>query len=177
MTTDNCIPIEASTRVAALLDDYPELEDVLIGLAPPFVKLKNPFLRRSVAKVASLRHAAAVAGIPAGELVNTLREAVGQKPIEVDNVDGRASYFSERPDWFDAAQIVASIDESETRFERSMPIVELFDRANGMGPSEILELVTGHLPAPGIDLMKKRGFLAWSTEEQSGLVRTYFRKL
>ena len=35
---------------------YPELEEVLIGLAPPFKKLKNPLLRKSVAKIATIKH-------------------------------------------------------------------------------------------------------------------------
>ena len=55
--------IDETTKVAALLDAYPELEGVLIGIAPPFKKLRNPVLRRSVAKVASLRQAAAVTRI------------------------------------------------------------------------------------------------------------------
>jgi hypothetical protein len=53
MSADD-LSIEPSTKVAALLDRYPELEDVLIEMALPFKKLRNPILRRSVAKVASL---------------------------------------------------------------------------------------------------------------------------
>jgi hypothetical protein len=48
------LPIEPTTKVAALLKHYPELEDVLIETAPPFKKLRNPLLRMSVAKFASL---------------------------------------------------------------------------------------------------------------------------
>jgi hypothetical protein len=44
-------PILPTTKVGALLDRYPELEDILIGLAPPFKKLKNPLLRKGVAKI------------------------------------------------------------------------------------------------------------------------------
>ncbi|MEO2194672.1 MAG: DUF1858 domain-containing protein [bacterium] len=43
------LEITPSTKVAELLAAYPELEAVLIGMAPPFKKLKNPVLRRSVA--------------------------------------------------------------------------------------------------------------------------------
>ena len=52
--------ITSTTKVADLLKSYPELEDVLIAMAPPFKKLKNPVLRRSVAKLATLQQAAAV---------------------------------------------------------------------------------------------------------------------
>ena len=74
-------PIEPSTKVAALLDRFPELEDVLIEMAPPFKKLRNPILRRSVAKIASLRHAAAAGRLPVDELVNRLRAQVGQEAV------------------------------------------------------------------------------------------------
>ena len=52
--------ITAGTKVAALLSAHPELEDLLISMSPAFIKLRNPVLRRSVARVATLRQAAAV---------------------------------------------------------------------------------------------------------------------
>jgi hypothetical protein len=81
-------PILPSTKVGALLDRYPELEDILIGLAPPFKKLKNPFLRRGVARVASLKHAAAVGGMPVNDLVNKLRAVVGQEAVASEDGAG-----------------------------------------------------------------------------------------
>jgi hypothetical protein len=74
----NSVEITPSLTVHALLAAYPELEDVLIGLAPPFKKLKNPFLRKSVAKVATIKHIASVGGVPLDELIARIREAVGQ---------------------------------------------------------------------------------------------------
>ncbi len=44
----NKLEITPAVTVHTLLETYPELEEVLIGLAPPFKKLRNPFLRRSV---------------------------------------------------------------------------------------------------------------------------------
>src|ERR1700693_259222 len=93
------IPILPATKVAALLDRYPELEDVLIALAPPFKKLKNPFLRKGVAKVASLRQAAVVGGMPVSELVNKLRAAIGQQPTTSQDT-GVIAYFVPQPEWF-----------------------------------------------------------------------------
>ncbi len=39
---------------------------------------------------------------------------------------------------------------------------------------EIVELITTHLPVPGIDIMKKTGFLAWSEQEGPKLIGPYF---
>ena len=174
--SENEFPIESSSRVAAVLDCYPELEDVLIGMAPPFKKLKNPFLRKSVAKVATLRQAAAVGGIPVDELVNRLRSVVGQTPIGLEDTGGAATYFLSRPNWFDTSKVVASIDERKDGDEDKMPIITVLQRANRLQPEEILELITTFLPAPGIDIMKAKGFLFWSIQENPELVRTYFSK-
>ena len=80
--SDGLLHIQPSTKVAALLDAYPELEDVLIKMAPPFKKLKNPVLRKSVAKVATLQQAAIVGRIDVTSMIDHLRRAVGQAPIE-----------------------------------------------------------------------------------------------
>jgi len=74
------LAITPATRVAELLEAYPDLEELLIQQAPAFKALKNPILRRTVAKVATLEKAAQVAGIPARQLVSALRQAVGQAP-------------------------------------------------------------------------------------------------
>ncbi len=173
--TDDDFPIEPSTKVAALLDHYPELEEFLIEIAPPFKKLTNPLLRKSVAKVASLQQAAAVGRMPVAELVNRLRAEVGQEAIAWEDAGETASYFTSRPDWFDRAKVVASIDESETD-EDKMTLIVVNEKAGRLQESEIVELVTTFLPAPGIDVMKKRGFLVWSVQEEPDLIRTFFSK-
>lgn len=172
-------PILPTTKVAALLDRYPELEDVLIGLAPPFRKLKNPLLRKGVARVASLKHAAAVGGIPVADLVNKLRAAAGQEAIAADIVSddagSPADYFSEQPGWFAADRIVASIDERAAD-PNQMPIVDVLQKAAHLQAGEILELVTSFLPAPGIEIMKGKGLRVWSVQEGPELIRTYVSK-
>ena len=174
---ENDFPIESSTKVSELLDRYPQLEELLIELAPPFAKLRNPLLRKSVAKVASLGQAAAVAGVPTSVIVNILREATGQELLEETGEDIEAgSYFSERPEWFDSEKVAASIDEIGDRHEDTMPLVRLNEKVNQIRSSEIVELITTYLPAPGIDIMKNRGFQVWCTQERPQMIRTYFRK-
>jgi hypothetical protein len=172
---DRDLTIEPSTKVGPLLERYPQLQDVLIEMAPPFKKLTNPVLRKSIGKVASLQQAAAAASMPVDELVNRLRAEVGQEPI-VSTEESDADYFTDRPDWFDRARIVASIDEREATEPDKMAVTIVTQKAAPMRPTEILELITTFLPAPGIDLMKKKGFLVWSTREDPDLVRTYFSK-
>src|SRR5689334_23166994 len=105
------LTILPETRIGDLIERYPQVEDVLIAMAPAFRKLKNPILRRSVGKVASLRQAAAVAGMPVADVVNRLRAEVGQAAWTSEVAGGDAGYFGARPEWFDASKIAVRIDE------------------------------------------------------------------
>jgi Domain of unknown function (DUF1858) len=81
------VPITPAMKVAELLDSWPELERVLIAQAPAFRRLRNPVLRRTVARVATLEQAAGVGGVPVRELVAALRRAAGMD----DTTSGDAS--------------------------------------------------------------------------------------
>jgi uncharacterized protein DUF1858 len=168
-------PILPSTKVGALLDRYPELEEILIGLAPVFKKLRNPLLRKGVAKVASLKQAAAVGGVPVNDLVNKLRAAVGQEAIASEDARESISYFSSEPEWFAASKIVISIDERAAD-PNKMPIVSILQKAVHLQAGEMLELVTTFLPAPGIEIMKRKGLRVWSVQQGPELIRTYVSK-
>jgi hypothetical protein len=52
MNRSNLI-ITPQTKVGELLDAYPELESILFELSPAFAKLKNPILRKTVARIAT----------------------------------------------------------------------------------------------------------------------------
>ncbi|MHC4994052.1 MAG: DUF1858 domain-containing protein [Planctomycetota bacterium] len=166
--------ITPQLTVHALLEAYPQLEDVLIGMAPPFKKLKNPLLRRSVAKVATLKHASAAGGVPLDELIGKLRETVGLAPLDVALDD--ENYFTEQPDWFDVSRVAASIEEAKLENPDQMTLVPLVRAAKPLEAGQIVELVTTFIPAPGIDLMRQKGYGVWSKREDGGVIKTYFLK-
>jgi len=40
----------------------------------------------------------------------------------------------------------------------------------------VIELTTTFLPAPGIDVARKRGFRTWTVQEQDELFKSYFTR-
>ncbi|WP_297095775.1 DUF1858 domain-containing protein [uncultured Draconibacterium sp.] len=54
--------ITPKTKIFDLLEAYPQLEDVLIRAAPPFKKLRNPVLRKTITKITTLSQAATIGG-------------------------------------------------------------------------------------------------------------------
>ncbi len=166
-------PITSDMRVAVLLREYPETEELLIGLAPAFEKLRNPVLRRSVARVATLAQAAAVGRMSAETLVNTLRAAVGQEPLESGPYDS-STYFEAQPEWFDQKAVTIVLRDEELD-PAVMPINPLLRAAKELSGGEIAELVTAYLPAPGIDILRAKGYRTWTVDDGDA-IKTYVSK-
>ena len=168
------LEITPSVTVHALLEAYPDLEEVLIGIAPPFKKLKNPFLRKTVAKVATIKHISSVGGVDLDELIARLRAAVGQ-PMSMDSYEDQ-DYFGEQPDWFAPEKIALSIDEDKVLDKDQMTLVLILKEAANVNAGDIIELCTSFLPAPGIDILKSKGYSVWSHKENENLIKSYFLK-
>ena len=173
MTRDN-IEITPSTKVNDLLDTYPELEETLISIAPPFKKLKNPILRKSVARVATIKHISSVGNVPLNELINKLRMAVGQSVTDDSYED--ENYFLDKPDWFSEDKISLSFNEEKLGDKDKMTLVTMLQEAKNVKEGEIIELTTRFLPAPGIDRMKSKGYSVWTLKQEDDLIKSYFLK-
>ena len=165
--------ITPKTKVAELLNAYPELEDALIDIAPAFKKLKNPVLRRTIARVTSLQQAASVGNVPVDVIVNKLRGIVGQEAL--DDVESGGEYSGGVPSWFSEDKIVKTFDARETIAQGGHPLGDVMGDLHNWEDG-IYELITPFLPAPLIDKVKEQGFKAWTKQENDGLFRNYFRK-
>lgn len=172
---DEPLQIQPSTKVGQLLDAYPELEEVLIQMAPPFKKLENPILRKSVAKVATLQQAAVAARLDLSSMINQLRQAVGQAPIDVSVVPSVEGYIGTAPDWFDPSCVALSIDDRAGDSDE-MAITRIVKTLKDLAEHEAVELTTTFLPAPGIDVARSRGLCTWTVQEQDQLFKTYFAR-
>ncbi|MCB0823637.1 MAG: DUF1858 domain-containing protein [Bacteroidales bacterium] len=169
----NKLIITPKTKIAELLKAYPELEDVLIDIAPAFKKLKNPVLRRTIARVTTLQQAASVGDVPVDVIVNKLRGIVGQETL--DDVESGGEYGGETPAWFSKDKITKSFDARETIAQGGHPLGDVMGDLHHWEDG-IYELITPFLPAPLIDKVKEQGFKAWTKKENESLFRNYFLK-
>jgi len=172
MNSDRLI-ITPETKISILLDTYPQLEDVFIDIAPFYKKLKNPVLRKTIAKVTSIKQAAVVADISLELLINRLRKEVGQDKVE-NIIDD--DYSIDSPDWFNPERIVESLDARETIAGGGHPLDQVILSVRQLNENEIYELKTPFLPAPLIDKVKDIGFKSWSYQAKDNLFKSYFIK-
>ena len=169
------IPITPETKVGALLDAYPGIEEVLIRLAPQFEKLRNPVLRKTVAKVATLEQAAKIGGLPVRELVRALRQATGQAGPEVAG-DFPIVTGEDAPDWLSQSSMKHDID-GDSMLERGVhPIGQIREYASGLNPGEMIRLTTSFRPEPLIETMRRGGLKVFSRQERPGLHSTWFAR-
>jgi hypothetical protein len=168
--------ITPDMKIGALLDAYPELEHVLIEIAPAFKKLRNPVLRRTVAKLTTLRQAAQVGGVPVGEIIRTLRAAAGVAR-EWNDETPAAPGEAPRPEWIDRTAPVEIFDASEMIESGGHPLPVVMTAVRKLEPGQIYAVVTPFVPAPMIDKVREEGYQAWTDREGPGRFITYFSRL
>jgi hypothetical protein len=175
MAKRNALEITPETRVGALLDNYPELEKELFRLSPAFEKLKNPVLRKTVAKVTTLRQAARVGNVSLATIINTLRSSTGQSKLSLDD-EAQNSSPEAPPEWFEAGAVKRSFDARPLIESGERPMDAVLAALEPLADGEVLELVTPFEPAPLMDIGKKKGFTVWTRQESPEVVKTYFGK-
>lgn len=151
------IIISPKTKIGELLDNFPDLESVLMEMSPAFEKLKNPILRKTVARIATLQQVAVVGGLKVDDIVNRLRKEVGQDAGEEDSAE--TGYISDiTPEWFDMKKITCTLDATPIINSGGSPMNEILRQTNMLKPGEIFEIRTPFIPAPIIDMLKAKGF-------------------
>jgi hypothetical protein len=163
------VAITPATKVADLLASWPELEAVLIAQAPAFRRLKNPVLRRTVARVATLEQAAGVGGVPVRELVAALRRAAGIAAAA--SGDAGATDAAEPlapPAWLEDGRITQALDAEALLDAGEVPLTVANARARALGPGELLRIDSGFRPVPLIEALAKQGYRCFVREPAPG---------
>lgn len=186
------IPITPETKIAALLEAYPALEDVLIAQAPVFKNLKNPVLRKTVAKVATIEKAARIGGVSPRELVRVLREAAG---LPTDSAEAVASTDAggcgcghghehghgataphadePEPSWVTASTPRETIDADAILAAGETPLPGVMRHAAALQPGETFRIVSGFRPVPLTDALGKKGYKTHTRAVDGGRFETF----
>ncbi len=169
------ISITPETKVGALLKEYPDLESTLINMAPAFEKLKNPVLRKTVARVANLKQVSEVSKVPLPVLIGKLRKAAGLPEMDQDGSDFDTE-MENRPGWVKTENIIESLDARPLLAKGQHPVDQVMHSLDKIPDDKIFELKTPFIPSPLIDIAKKKGCRAWTEEVTDDLYKTYFSK-
>ncbi|MEJ2730779.1 MAG: DUF438 domain-containing protein [Deltaproteobacteria bacterium] len=70
--------INANTKIDDLLKEYPFLENFLIKLSPKFKGLRNPIMRKTIGKVATLGKVAGIGGLDLEDFLAALKKEINR---------------------------------------------------------------------------------------------------
>ncbi|MGC4000266.1 MAG: DUF2249 domain-containing protein [Anaeromyxobacter sp.] len=163
-----------ATKLAAVLEAWPQLERVLVGLSPFFGALENPLLRATFGKAATLQQVALAARVPLSVLLEALASelrAPGSPVAAPERITAAAP-----PAW--ATRIPHARHDARFDVERGVhPLPSVLEELDALPPGEVYELLTPLVPAPLLGLLAKRGFEGhWVVDEARGFARTLIRR-
>ncbi|GAB4488636.1 MAG: hypothetical protein Fur0016_14630 [Anaerolineales bacterium] len=150
--------ITSQTKLFDLLEAYPELESQMMNIAPPFQNLKNPVLRRTVGKLATLEKVAQVGGMEAGKLVNTLRRAVGQQELGAETTSNPVVEIpraADDPGWI-AGEAQFTLDGTALLQRGEVPLGKVNELLSKLEAGRFLLLITNFEPTPMLEALHKQ---------------------
>jgi uncharacterized protein (DUF2249 family) len=149
--------ITPQTKVGDLLAAYPALEEVLVAQSPHFAKLRNPILRRTVGKVATLQAAAVTGGVDVSQLVRVLREAAGQDTNDIAATSAPAA-VGPRPSWVETTPIAAELDVDRLLNTGEHPLQRIVAALREAGAGKAVRLTSTFRPEPLIEKLTADGY-------------------
>lgn len=153
--------IDGNTRVGGLVEEYPFLVDFLANYAKEFQMLKNPIMRKTVARFATLSRAASIAGVALPDLLAAVgAEIERQTGTVVEIGTSETSLERDRAERLDMLKSIirdlhdgVPLEEVQRRFNEAFQDVDPAEIAameqqlaqEGMPPEEIKRLCDVHV--------------------------------
>jgi uncharacterized protein (DUF2249 family) len=174
--------ISGDITVARLLDEHPDLLEVLASYHPHFRQLRNKLLRRVMAPRVTVAQAARIAGVSVDDLVYALRRSSGQavsgpEPSSSPSGPGGSRLAEHVGDSPSASTpltpkpgVLELVPESRrvhldvrADIQRGEePFVRIMTAVKSLAPDQILVLRAPFEPIPLYDVLAKRRFAHWT---------------
>ncbi len=150
--------ITRESKLFDVLEAYPFLEAQIVNIAPPFQNLKNPVLRRTVGKIATLEKVAQIGGVDVNNLVNTLRRAAGQGELAAQTAAPITVEIPRQvndPAWI-AGSPQFTLNGVELLQRGEVPIGRVNQLIGQLAAGGYILLLTNFEPIPILDAMQKQ---------------------
>ncbi len=164
--------ITPKSKLLQVLDAYPMLEDLLISYVPVFKELKNPILRKTVARIATLQQVASIGHVKVEDLINLLRKEIGQ---DLYSGNEQLVFVTQKPDWFSQEKVTKKFDIRNMLSEGDQPVNQVMSDLNNMRPGAIYELIAPFVPAPLIEKASSLKIDHWIAKDEHDRVLIYFK--
>lgn len=173
--------ITKDAKIGEIIKKYPHLVDVLIEYNPHFKLLKNPILRRTVAKLATVEKAAQVAGVSLRGLLKVLNEAVGYQLSlgELQSIPEIKRGPKDPPPEVKNArdEDIVKLDVRDMLRSGEEPFGMIMNAVKNLKDQQILLLEVLFEPGPLYDVMERKGYQNYTEKVSDEHFRVYFYKV
>lgn len=148
--------ITSRSKLLDVLKAYPQLEEQIIAVAPPFKNLRNPILRRTVAQLATLEQVAQVGQVDVGDLIGILCRAAGlaELPTAPRKAFVPPPRSADDPEWIEGAPAHV-VDGVALLSDGIVPVQRVNELLGALPAGAFILLITDFKPAPIIEAMEK----------------------
>lgn len=170
--------IDSKTKISKLIESNNKTIDVISSINKHFSKLKNPFLRKTLAPRVTIAEAARIGGVPVCVFIDKLKE-IG---FEVNSDCG-----CETPSPKDKYKLkekivnmkkekVIEMDVRPTLAKGVDPFEAIMAKLKTMNDDETLMIINTFEPIPLLNILKKKGYSYETVRPENGVVHTYLEK-
>lgn len=164
--------VSPKTTIKDLLEVNQDLViEALINLNKNFKRLKNPILRKLLARRVSIADACRIAGCSISDFIGTMKQVGFAVEMEITE---------EPPDLpkpaFKQASRYRELDVRPILAQDKDPLKEILANISSLEENEGLKLINTFEPMPLIHLLADRGFSHFTSSPQPGLFITYFNR-
>lgn len=145
--------IHPRSKLMEVLEAYPALEEEIIRAAPAFQNLRNPLLRRTVGRLATLEQVARIGELAVNEFVNRLRRAAGLPALAEGQTGAPVAVAppdESDPHWV-RGEPQFTVNGTELLARGEVPLNVVNDLLPRLEPGRFLLLVTHFEPLPMIE--------------------------
>ncbi len=171
--------INENTRVSDLINFNTESIDAIASINKLFIKLKNPILRKVLAKRVSISDAAKVGGVTVEDFYKVLRPlGFESEVIEFDKENKPKTEYKlavMNVDNLDKSKIT-ELDVRDEIASGNDPFAIIMDAIKKVPEGNTLKLINVFEPIPLINKLNKKGWESFVDSSHDGMIITYFKK-
>ncbi len=169
--------IGPGTKISKLIDENIDTIEVIASINKHFRKLKNPILRKTLARRVTIAEAAKIGGVPVGVMIEKLK-AIGFETDEdfhgaTDEKENNRLIKNKIPM---KKEKIVELDVRPILAGGVDPFKAIMEKLKTMNDDETLRIVNTFEPIPLLNILKKKGYVYETERPEAGVVHTYLEK-
>lgn len=167
--------VTTTTKISDLIKANPASIDAIASINKHFKKLKNPILRRTLARRVTIADAARIGGVP----VEVFFEKLAEVGFEIDK-----TVLPDKPADKQEEADVAIVSDGKVVELDVRPVIEggsdpfnmIMEAIKDLPEGAVLKIINSFEPIPLITILREKGYESKVERPEEGVVHTYFKK-